>query len=633
MTEPSHLIDTYGFDAWGRGLFAVMDNGDLGLCDPERPDQSPVSLPSIVDDLDNRGVSAPVVIRVQAFLRHRIAELNEAFCSAISELEYAGSYRSVFPIKVNQQADVVDSVVEFGRRWEGGLEAGSKAELMIALSRDLPDDALIICNGVKDEDFVHLAISAGRIGVRCVIVLESAAELETVLRVSDRLGERPLLGVRIKLNERSSGPWASSSGDRSAFGVGASDLYAVVQRLADLEMLSCLVLQHSHVGSQIPDVNEIRRMASEAARFATALRSMGAPIELLDLGGGLGVDYTGEHRSDGGSINYSLTEYAANVVESVQYVFDDANEAHPTLVTESGRAMVASSSMLIFDVLDATSFDRGRRIVGEPGDHEFLTNLLAIHDYLDGDRLQECLSDAEYYRGELRENFRRGLLALDQLARGEDAYLGVVRRAREVADASADTSDAVRALLDEHVDIYHCNLSVFQSLPDSWAIGQIHPVTPIRRLNETPGRRAVLADTTCDSDGRLDSFVTADGVTSSLPVHDLVPGERYHLGVFLVGAYQETLGDLHNLFGDTHVVTVDLRPDGSYELLAETEGDTVSQVLSYVEYDPKSCLDAFKRRVDASVSRGEIDADQRRDLISIYRQSLSGYTYFEHRRT
>lgn len=630
MTAASNSADAYGLDRWAHGLLQVLDNGDLGLRDPEHPKRPAVSLPSIVSDLDQRGVSAPVLIRVGSLLRSRIAAINEAFAAAIDETGYAGEYRSVFPIKVNQQADVVDRIVEHGSPWNLGLEVGSKPELLIALSRELPDGALIICNGVKDEEYVRLAIATQRIGVSCVIVLESAGELDVVLRVAERLGERPLLGVRIKLTERSSGPWASSSGDRSAFGVGASDLVAIVERLRDADMLDCLQLQHSHIGSQIPNVNEIRAAASEAGRFFVALRRLGAPLSYLDLGGGLGVDYTGEHRSVDHSTNYTLSEYCVNVLETVKYVLDDGGEAHPTLITESGRAIVASSSILVFDVLDATYYDQAEWIEHQPDDHELLTNLICIHEYINTDRLQECVSDAEYYRSELRANFRRGLLSLDQLARAEEGFLTVIRRLKKLARQADDVDEGVEELLGQHVDIYHGNLSVFQSLPDSWAIDQIHPIVPLQRLDEEPTRQAIVSDTTCDSDGRIDRFVTKDGVSDWLPVHDLVPGERYHLGVFLVGAYQETLGDLHNLFGDTNVVTVELLDNGEFELLAETEGDTNAQVLSYVEYDPKACLDAFKKRVDAAVARGHVSAGQRRELISTYRYSMSSYTYFEH---
>jgi len=622
--------DQYGLERWGMDLFAVLENGDLGLLDPERPDIAPVSLPAIVADLDQRGIAAPVVIRVQAFLRRQIAELNESFSTAISDSGYLGSYRAVFPIKVNQQADVVDRIIDDGRPWSVGLEAGSKAELVIALSRDLPDDALVVCNGVKDEQFVRLAITAHQVGISCVVVLESADELDVVLRVAERLGQRPLLGVRIKLTEKSSGAWASSSGDRSSFGVNASALMGIVEKLRAVDMLDCLVLQHSHVGSQIPNVDEIRSSVSEAARFFVALRNEGAPLTHLDLGGGLGVDYTGEQRSAEHSVDYTIAEYCINVVETVQHVMDDAGEPHPTLVTESGRATVASSSILVFDVLDATYYDRGEWIDHEPGDHELLSNIIRIHDYIDEGRLQECVSDAEHYRNELRENFRRGLLPLTQLARAEEAHLTVIRRVKKIAARAADVGGSLREILDAHVDIYHGNLSVFQSLPDTWAIDQIHPVAPIRRLDEVATRRAILSDTTCDSDGKIDRFVTAAGVETALPVHELVAGEHYHLGVFLVGAYQETLGDLHNLFGDTHVVTVGLTADGGYELLDDTEGDTVADVLSIVQYDPKACLDAYKKKVDGAVAIGRIKATERRDLISTYRRILGGYTYFEH---
>lgn len=628
---PSGAVhEIYGIDRWGDGMFAVLANGDLGLLDPEHPGRAPVSLPRVIDDLAERGVSTPVVVRVASFLSSRIAALNTSFAAAIAEAGYTGSYRSVFPIKVNQQADVVDRIVEHGRPWDVGLEAGSKPELMIALSRALPPDAIVVCNGVKDAEFVNLAISAHRIGIDCVIVLESAGELDVVLRVAEELGQRPLLGVRIKLTEKSIGSWAASSGDRSSFGVTAPELMSIIDRLTEVDMLDCLVLQHSHVGSQVPNVNAVRRAVGEASRFFVELRRQGAPLDYLDLGGGLGVDYTGEHRSVENSIGYTLDEYCINVVDAVKYALDGAGETHPVLITESGRATVAHSSMLVFDVLDATEFDRAGDVHLEPDDHPMLVDLVGILDYVGETRLQESVSDADFFRAELRDIFRRGLLPIRQLARAEEAHLTVVNRVKEIAAAMSDVPVEVVEVLARHVDIYHGNFSVFQSLPDSWAISQIHPCVPIQRLDELPQRRAVVSDLTCDSDGKIDRFVTAAGVTDSLPIHDLEPGERYRLAVMLVGAYQETLGDLHNLFGDTHLVTIDLGENGEFELLHETEGDTVAEVLEYVEYDAKACLDAFKTKVDAASSLGRIDTAERRDLIATYRHGLTGYTYFEY---
>ena len=629
--QVSPVDDVYGLAGWGQGCFEVLPDGDLGLCDPDHPAPTPVSLARVVDELDGRGVSTPVVVRVESFLTSRIDAINRGFADAIDDLGYRNEYRSVFPIKVNQQADVVDRIVEHGARWNVGLEAGSKAELLVALSRPLPSGSLVVCNGVKDADYIHLAISALAVGIRCVIVMESAAELDRVLEVADRLGERPLLGVRIKLSSSVTGAWAASSGDRSTFGLGVSDLVGVVDRLRSVDLLDRLVLQHSHVGSQVPDVIDVRRAVDEACRFFVDLRDEGAPLAYLDLGGGLGVDYTGEHRADDNSVNYTLTEYCSNIVETVGYAMDEAGQPHPVLVTESGRATVALSSVLVFDVLEATRFDQDASIDVDADDHHLLRDLATIPEYLDDDRIQECLSDADYYRTELRAMFRRGLLPMRQMARAEQAYLGVVGAVRRHAATMDDPPAPVTELLGRHVDIYHGNFSVFQSLPDTWAIGQVHPCMPIRRLDERPARSAVIADATCDSDGRIDRFVTADGVVGALPVHALSPGEPYHLGVFFVGAYQETLGDLHNLFGDTHVVTIRLCDDGEYEVLEETPGDTIAEVMSFVNYDVDACLTAFTRRVDDAVSAGELDVARRDPLVATYRDSLAGYTYFERR--
>jgi arginine decarboxylase len=517
--------------------------------------------------------------------------------------------------------------VEYGRPYGFGLEAGSKPELVVALSRALPEDALVICNGVKDEEFVRLAILSRRVGFNTVIVIESPKEVDTIVRVSRELGLEPLLGVRIKLTNTIGGAWAASSGDRSTFGLNAEQLVAAIDRLRDVGLLHCLKLQHSHLGSQIPDVNDVRRAATEACRYFTELAQEGVELSHLDLGGGLGIDYTGEMRATESSVNYTVAEYCASVVETVRYALEEAGLPHPTLVTESGRAVVALSAVLIFDVLEATLYDIETAPTPEPDDHHLVHDLAAVRDYMVPNRLQECINDATYYRNELRAIFRRGAVGLREVARGERIYLRLMSEIRRMA------GDELTPELDAHLyliaDIYHGNFSLFQSLPDMWAIDQLHPIVPIQRLDEVPDRRAILSDITCDSDGKIDRFVLADGVARALPVHGVGEDEAYHIGVFFVGAYQETLGDLHNLFGDTNVATISLREDGGFDLIEEVEGDTVAEVLSYVEYSPRECLDDFRRLVDAAISRGRVDSAEGRTILAAYRESLNGYTYYE----
>ncbi|SFP56645.1 biosynthetic arginine decarboxylase [Tranquillimonas alkanivorans] len=618
----------YGVERWGKGLVEVLETGDIGIRNPLSESTHAVSLPKVVEALGARGVQTPVLLRVASFLEHGVRRVNESFGDAIAEAGYRGAYRGVFPIKVNQQAQIVRRIVEYGQPFGFGLEAGSKPELVIALSQPLPHDALIVCNGTKDEEFVRLAILSRKLGFNTVIVLESLNEVEIAIRVAGELDVDPLLGVRVKLTNQIGGAWAASSGDRSAFGLNSEQLVTSVDRLKEAGLLHCLKLQHSHLGSQIPDVNDVRRAATEACRYFTELLAEGVPLTHLDLGGGLGVDYTGEMKATESSVNYSVKEYCASIVETVRYAMDEAGVEHPTLVTESGRAVVAMSSVLVFDVLEATLFDVETAPAPEPDDHHLVADLAGIGDYVVEGRLQECVNDASYYRNELRALFRRGTIGLRQVARGERIYLRLMSRIRRLAEETGGSPDLV-AQLESTADILHCNFSLFQSLPDVWAIDQLHPLVPLQRLNEVPDRRAILSDITCDSDGKIDRFILADRVSATLPVHDIRPDERYLFGTFFVGAYQETLGDLHNLFGDTNVATIELRENGEFDLIEEVEGDTIGEVLSYVEYNPRDCMDGFRRAVDRAISNRKLDASEGRQLIEAYRSSINGYTYYE----
>ncbi|OSP54554.1 biosynthetic arginine decarboxylase [Pseudoruegeria sp. SK021] len=617
----------YGIDHWGQGLVTVLDNGDVALTDPQVTDPIPVGLPGIVRDLKARGITTPILLRVESFLDYGLHRLNAAFASVIAQVGYQGAYRGVFPIKVNQQAEVVRRIVEVGQQYTFGLEAGSKPELIVALAQPLADDSLIICNGVKDDEFIRLAILSRKLGFSTVIVLESLKEFEIVRRVSEELGVKPLLGVRVKLTQTVTGKWEASSGDRSTFGLGTYQVVQLIDRLTETGYLDCLVLQHNHLGSQVPNVNDVRRTVTEACRFYSELRAMGVPLTYLDLGGGLGVDYTGEKRSTENSVNYSVEEYCSAIIETVAYAMDEAGEPHPNIVTESGRYVTALSSLLIFDVLDATIYDVPEKPMADPEDHHLVGDLLTVEDYLNVHRVQECFNDAVFYRDELRALFRRGQLDLRQMARAERAFLYTLSRISKLKREHGPTGE-LDDQLEKFVDYYHCNFSLFQSLPDVWAIDQLHPVIPLQRHDETPNRRAILTDITCDSDGKINHFVLEDGIHSALPVHDLIEGEDYYIGVFFVGAYQETLGDLHNMFGDANVVTISLQ-DGGFRIEHETEGDTIAEVMSYVEYDPQDCLAAFRKRVDRAVATGNVAAEERRIMITAYKDSLAGYTYFE----
>ena len=587
-------------------------------------------LTSILYSLEERGIASPILLRVANILKNRIDEINTKFKTAIKELDYKADYRGVFPIKVNQQAHVIEKIVEYGAPHHFGLEVGSKPELIIALGQRLSSEAMLICNGIKDSEFINLALLSRKLGFNTIIVLESASELELVLEESKKLKIRPALGIRIKLNNRITGNWASSSGDRSAFGLSSPDVLRVVDRLRKEGYLDCLQLQHFHLGSQVPDILDVRRSTAEACRYFVELRKEGAPLNYIDLGGGLGIDYTGEHKSTDNSINYTTGEYCMNIVEAVKNTMDDAGEPHPIIVTESGRATVAYSSMLLFNILDVTHFDENEAVEVDPEDTRSLRDMRDVESYLTPARLQECLNDVTFYRDEVRRNFGRGECGLRDLAKAEKLYLHLIAKMRDVSKSDEWISDDVITALEATADIYHANFSLFQSLPDVWAIDQLHPIIPIQRLDEEPTRRAILSDITCDSDGKVDQFVLADGISGSLPVHALSKGEHYSLAVFFVGAYQETLGDLHNLFGDTNVATIEIQPDGDFNLIHEVEGDTISEVLRYVEYDPLALSNSFKAMVEEAVSKKLLSLKERKMMMSAFKESLNGYTYFEH---
>ena len=621
--------DIYGIKKWGDDILHVLDNGNIGLKNPFFPENQPVDLIKIIKSLNERGISCPLLLRVTDYLAYRIQQINKTFYKAIKEIGYQGEYKGVFPVKVNQQAQVIDRIVDFGKEYHFGLEVGSKAELLIALAHDLSSESTIICNGIKDREFINLAILSQKLGFKTILVLESPRELDIVIKVSKELNIRPFLGIRIKLTNKVSGKWSESSGDRSAFGLSVEQVMDVINKLKNNDYLDCLILQHSHLGSQIPDIIEIRKATQEACRFFSEITNQGAPLKYIDLGGGLGVDYTGEQKSVVNSINYSLDEYCINIVETVKYELDQSKIKHPTIITESGRACVASSSMLIFNILETTNFDSYEKQETNKDDHPLLKNMIQIPDYLNVDRAQECLNDLNYYRDEIRTLFKSGQINLPAMAKTEETYLYVINKIKEVLTFSDEITEELQSSIDNMADIYHGNFSLFQSLPDVWAIDQIHPIAPIQKLNEMPKRRGVLNDITCDSDGIINKFVLKDGIYNTLPLHEIKDDEDYFLGVFYIGAYQETLGDLHNLFGDTNVVTIKLKDHGNFQLLHEQEGDTVSEVLSYVEYEPKDIINRFKNIVEDAVRSRDLSLVERKKLIETFKESISGYTYFE----
>ncbi len=617
----------YGVADWSAGYFDVSARGELEIIAPGQPDPVRVSLMDVVAGMRERDLDMPVMLRVENLLDHRISLLNESFATAIENAGYRNHYRGVYPIKVNQQCQVVEEIAKFGARYHHGLEAGSKAELVIALASLFDNDSYLICNGYKDEEFIDLGLHARRLGIKCFFVVETLPELRLIIQRGKALEVQPLIGVRVKLSAEVDGHWSEDSGDRSLFGLSAGQLIEVVDQLRAEEMLDSLQLLHFHQGSQIPNIRNIRNGVLEAVRYYVDLVAEGAPLGHLDLGGGLAVDYEGANANDTHSKNYSLEEYCADVIEAVTEILDPLDIPHPVLLSESGRATVAYSSILLFNILDVTHFEPGPLPAAPPDDcPDPLLRLFDLRRQLHRDNVQKVYNSALYYRDEIREQHRWGHFSLRQRALADNLFLAIAQRIVALLPELERVPEELEALQDDIADIYYGNFSVFQSLPDTWAIDQTFPVMPIHRLDEQPGRYAIFADLTCDCDGKIDHFL---GGSKTLPVHALQEGQDYYLGVFLVGAYQETLGDLHNLFGDTNVVSIRINADGSFDFVKELHGDSIADVLSYVEYDPGRLLEQLRHRAEQAVRQGVITAATRQKILEAFAASLRGYTYFE----
>ncbi|WP_372738788.1 biosynthetic arginine decarboxylase [Neptunomonas sp.] len=618
-------VELYGLERWGNGYFGLSAEGMVTA----KTQLSSVALMDIVEGMNERDLKMPALVRIENILDAQIHRLNTAFSEAIEKVGYQGRYRGVYPIKVNQQAQVVEEIASFGARFQHGLEVGSKPEIIAALAMLEEPGSLIICNGYKDQEFVDLGLQAVKMGFECYFVIETTTELPIIIERSRALGIKPLIGVRAKMNTQVSGHWNSTSGDRSVFGLTATQLIEVVDILKQEKMLDCLQLLHCHLGSQIPSIQEIRSGVIEACRYYTDLLKEGAALTHIDLGGGLAVDYTGSRCAGEQSRNYTLDEYCEDVVETLKQTLDEQHIPHPTIVTESGRATVAYSSILLFNILDTTHFEPVN--LGTVGENEpnQLTQLRGIIDYLKPARVQECYNDAHFYRHEIRDLFKRGAVDLRTRSVAENLFLDILHRILALVENMERVPAELANLKESLADIYYGNFSLFQSLPDVWAINQMFPIMPIHRLDERPTRQAVIADITCDCDGKIDRFIGDPEPTSTLPLHKLNAGEEYYLGVFLVGAYQETLGDLHNLFGDTNVVSVRLDNDGGFEFVKEIHGDTIADVLSYVEFNPKDIQLRYRNNAERAVREGRITARERQQMINTFNTSLQGYTYYE----
>jgi len=627
--DTNHSRELYGVNRWGNDFFDITPEGQLGVKLFDGETEQLVSLHSIAQGLKERGSALPHLLRFRSLLTRRIQDLNECFDSAIESANYQGSYRGVYPIKVNQQQQVIEEITEVGKQYRYGLEAGSKPELIAALAYMHDPHALIICNGYKDSEFIDLALRATQMGLSVVIVIEMPSELALILQRSKALDIAPILGIRFRLSTSSQGHWSHSGGDRSAFGLNSTQLIEAIDFMKENNLLDCLKLFHYHQGSQLPNIQSIREAATEAIQVYTSLVKEGAPMGIFDMGGGLAVDYDGSKTKTNTSCNYSLQEYATDMVEIIKRHCEGSQIEHPDIVTESGRAIVAYYSVLIFNILDVTEFARPERpSPPSPQAHQMLHNLWNILSHISTANLQECFNDALFYRDQVRSLFQLGIISLRERAHGEAIYWHICYRLKQISQDLPHKSDEMERLERNLIDFYYANFSVFQSLPDAWAIDQLFPVMPIHHLDKEPTQKGILADITCDCDGKLDRFLHRDGIKPYLPLHAKEPGEEYLMGAFLVGAYQETLGDLHNLLGDTHVVSVDFH-DGELTFTHEVQGDSVADVLSYVEYDPKNLESRFRSFAERAVQKGLISASQRKEIMHTYQQGLRGYTYYE----
>lgn len=620
----------YRINDWGNGYFAISERGEVEVRLKDKPSEASISLLSLTKGLQERGLKLPVLLRFSNILDDRIQHINESFQSAIKDAGYQGTYRGVYPIKVNQQQQVVEEVCQYGKQYHHGLETGSKAELIVALAHIDDPEAYVICNGYKDEEYIDLALKGLMLGIQTVLVIEMPGEVEIILERSRALGIKPNIGIRMKPSTVAGGHWTDSGGDRSVFGLNTTQIIKIVDRLKREGMLDCLKMLHYHLGSQIPNIHDIRAGATEATRFYAGLVHEGASMRLLDIGGGLAIDYDGSHSNTPNSRNYSTKEYCDDVVEEIMAICKEENIPHPTILSESGRALVSYYSVLLVNILDANIFwDNKNNGNGEPYDEKMsaaLDNLLYVRTMLNEKTAQECLNDLNYYLEEIRNKFLYGKVDIRTRSAAEHLYWSIVAEI-QMKYGHMHASE-IQKLEQQLSDIYYGNFSLFQSLPDIWAIDQLFPIMPIHRLGTKPDRKAVLSDITCDSEGRIDKFIVGDGVSSILPLHSLEDDEDYILGIFLVGAYQETLGDLHNLLGDTNVVSIRLE-HGTFKFENELEGDTVADVLSYVEYDPKHLDAMIRSKAERAVQEGRITAQMRRRIISAYTAGLRGYTYYE----
>lgn len=620
--------ELYNINGWGLKYFSINNKGHVQVT--PREDYAPVDLKELLDELQVRDVTAPLLLRFPDILDNRIEKISNCFRKAAKEYNYNGQSFLIYPIKVNQMRPVVEELVSHGRKFNIGLEAGSKPELHAVLATNIADNALIICNGYKDEAFVELALLAQKMGRRIYLVVEKPNELTIIANVAKRLKINPNIGFRIKLSSTGSGKWEESGGDQSKFGLNSSELLKAMDMLEKHKMTGCLKLIHFHIGSQVTKIRRIKNALREAVQYYVQLSKSGFDIDFVDIGGGLGVDYDGtRNASSESSMNYSIQEYANDSVSALVEACNKNDVKQPNIITESGRSLTAHHSVLVFEVLETTQLPIWKDEEELPEDaHELARELYDIWDKLNQPRLFESWHDALQIREEALDLFNLGLLDLRTRAQIEKLFWSIAREVGEIASSMKHAPEEMRKIAKMLPDKYFCNFSLFQSLTDSWAIDQVFPIIPLSRLDERPDRNCTIQDITCDSDGKIVNYITNHGTSSSLPVHSIKPGEPYYLGVFLVGAYQEILGDMHNLFGDTNAVHISVYKD-RYEIDRVIDGETVAEVLDYVQFNPKRLVRNVETWVTSSMKAGHITPEEGREFLSNYRSGLYGYTYLE----
>jgi arginine decarboxylase len=629
-------LDLYNVTAWGKGYFSINAAGHV-VVRPDTTEEREIDLLEVVEGLQARDLSTPVVVRFSDILAHRLKRLHDAFASAITENDYKNRYAAVFPIKVNQQRLVVEEVYRYGRDYGFGLEVGSKPELLavMAMTENAPE-RLIVCNGFKDDSYIEAVTLATKLGRTIIPVVENFEELGLILKHAAAYQVRPRLGVRVKLFSEGSGRWSATAGEKSKFGLFITEILELFAVLKSRDMLDCLQLVHCHPGSQLQDIRRIKDAINELAHVYAELKLMGAGLQYIDVGGGLGVDYDGSGTNFASSMNYTLNEYASDVVYRIASVCNARDIPHPMIVSESGRATAAYHSVLIFDALGSSALDKfhvtGYEAEDYSGEEELpqpVQDLFEAYRAVSERRLVECYHDALTAREQVLQMFNLGLLSLEFRGLAERLYWATYAKIRDACRKLERLPEELEDLESILSDTYFCNFSVFQSLPDSWAIDQLFPILPIHRLDERPTRTAVLADITCDSDGKIDHFVSLRDVKRTLELHELRSGEKYYMAAFLVGAYQETLGDLHNLFGDTHVVHVRLHDEGGWWIEEIVKGDTANKVLEYMEYDVAELYPALARDCERAIRDGRMTIAESQALKRFYESELDGYAYLE----